>query len=151
MPLKSGRMTRKELAFKEHMARHGDSEYAAARAGYAHPQAAAQQLMAKPAMQAAVKDREHDIWVTELMPLATSKLRQALTDNAVPWGSVMKAVEMVRKAVYGEDAGGIGKSPSEMSPDELSAALDKLKRELSERATPIVEIEPNQAESSIFD
>lgn len=151
MPLKSGRLTRKELAFVDVMAATGDPTYAAKRAGYSSPQPAGSQNMANPAIQTAVKEKEHATLITDLLPKATRKLDAALTETGVPWGSALKAVEIVFKRAYGDEAGGIGKSPSEMSPDELGAALDKLKRELSERATPIVDLEPNQAESSIFD
>jgi hypothetical protein len=144
MPLKSGRLTRKELAFVDVMASTGDPTYAAKKAGYSSPQPAGSQNMANLAIQVAVKEREHAALITELLPKSTKMLGKAL-DGPVN-GAAMKAVEIVFKRAYGEEAGGIGKAPSEMSPDELGAALDKLKRELSERATPIIEAEPIEQE-----
>jgi hypothetical protein len=145
MPRKSGRMTSMELAFKEQMARVGDSTVAAKRAGYAHPESAGANIMARPAMQIAVKERERDILVTELLPLAGKALRDALTIEGVPWGAKMKAVDIVHKQAFGEDTQGSGKAPSEMTPGELGAALDRLKSELAERARPpVLDLEVEQ-------
>lgn len=153
MPLKSGRLTRQEAAFVDVMAETGDSTYAAQRAGYGSPQPRGSQNMANPAIQAAVKEKQHATLIGELLPKATLALGRAL-DVIVPTGVTMKAVDIVFKRAYGEEAGGIGKAPSEMSPDELGLALDKLKRELSERATPILELEPEQEDipkQGVFD
>ena len=150
MPLKSGRLTRQELAFVDVMAATGDPTYSAARAGYGSPQPRGSQNMANPAIQAAVKEKQHATLVGELLPKATLALSRAL-DVQVPTGVTMKAVDIVFKRAYGEEPGGIGKAPSEMSPQELAEALDKLKRELSERATPIIDAEPIEPDSSVFD
>lgn len=154
MPLKSGRMTARELKFRDEMARVNDSTVAAKRAGYAHPESAGANIMLRPAMEAAVKERERNILITELLPLAGKALRDALTIDGVPWGAKMKAVDIVHKQAFGEQEGGSGKAPSEMTPDELGQALDKLKRELSERATPVLELEPEQEDipkPTVFD
>jgi hypothetical protein len=147
MPLKSGRMTRRELSFVEQMARHNDSTVAAKRAGYAQPEIAGGVIMSKPAMQAAVKERERSVLITELLPLANKALRDVLMleGAGVPWGAKMKAVDIIHKHAYSEQEGGSGKAPSEMTPDELGAALDRLKSELAERARPpVLELEPEQ-------
>jgi hypothetical protein len=127
------------------MARHSDSTVAAKRAGYAQPEIAGGVIMSKPAMQAAVKERERSVLITELLPLANKALRGALMDAGVPWGAKMKAVDIVHKQAFGEHEGGSGKAPSEMTPDELAGALDRLKSELAERARPaVLDLEPAQ-------
>ena len=152
MPKHNGKMTRMELSFSEHMARTNDSTLAAKRAGYAHPESAGAHIMARPAVQAAIKERERDILVTELLPLAGKAIRDALTLEGVPWGAKMKAVDIVHKQAYGEDASGSGKAPSEMTPDELAAALDKLKSELADRSRPaVIEHEESIPSEGVFD
>lgn len=146
MPLKSGRMTRQELAFRDHMAETGDVVLAATLAKYKDPSSAGHKVMARPGMAEAVKEREDAYWATTLLPKATKMIEKAL-DGPVN-GMAMRAVEIVSKRVFGESEGRFSKSPSEMSPDELGAALDKLKRELSERATPIIEAEPIEQEDN---
>lgn len=146
MPLKSGRLTRQELAFVDVMAATGDPTYAAQKAGYSSPQPRGSQNMANPAIQAAVREKEHHTLIKDLLPKATLALSRAL-DVPVPTGVTMKAVDIVFKRAYGEEAGGIGKAPSEMSPDELAAALDKLKSELADRSRPPV----IEHDSGVFD
>ena len=134
--------------------RSGDKALAVKAAGY-KSSAAITKVMDRPAVQAAVRDRELAMLHNELLPLANGVLRQALTDGAVPWGAKMKAVDIVHKRVFGDQETGSGKTPSEMSPDELGQALDKLKRELSDRATLVLEAEPAKEEhipnSSVFE
>lgn len=152
MPLKSGRMTRQETAFVGVMASTGDATYAAAKAGYASPQPRGSQNMANPAIQAAVRDAALVEIHNDLLPLANKVLRLALSEGgAVPWGAKMKAVEIVHKRVFGEQEAGSGKTPAEMSPDELSAALDRLKRELSERSTLVLDHQAEASETGVFD
>lgn len=152
MPLKSGKMTRQEAAFVGVMATTGDATYAAAKAGYASPQPRGSQNMANPAIQAAVREKELATIHNDLLPLANKVLRAALTEgNLVPWGAKLKAVEIVHKRVFGEQEAGSGKTPAEMSPDELSAALDRLKRELSDRSTIVLEATAEPVETGVFD
>lgn len=146
MGQRKGTLNGQQRAFVEVMAATNDATYAAQRAGYAQPQPRGSQNMANPAIQAAVREKEHHTLVADLLPKATRALSRAL-DTQNPTGVTMKAVEIVMKRAYGEEAGGIGKAPSEMSPDELAAALDKLKSELADRSRPAV----IEHDSGVFD
>ena len=150
MPNQRGVFTRQEEQFVSTMAKTGDRALAVRAAGY-KSSAASTKLMQRPAVQAAIRDTELAIIHNELLPLSNAVLRTALTEERVPWGARMKAVDIVHKRVFGDQESAAGKSPSEMSPDELGQALDKLKRELSDRATPIVEIEASIPNSSVFE
>jgi len=153
MPLKSGRLTPQEQVFVGAYAETGVAAYAGKRAAYKSNGAAAA-VLARPAVQAAIRERELAIIHNDLLPLANQVLRTALTSDSVPWGAKIKAVDLVHKRAFSEQEGGSGKAPSEMTPDELGQALDKLKRELSERATPVLDLEPEQEDipkQGVFD
>ncbi len=150
MPNQRGRFTEQEKRFVANMAVTGDRGAAARAAGYKSA-ASRDAVMQRPAVQAAIRERELAILHNELLPLSNHVLREALTLPAVPWGAKMKAVDIVQKRVFGEQEGGSGKTPAEMSPDELSAALDRLKRELSERSTIVLEHQAEAPETGVFD
>jgi hypothetical protein len=121
LPLKSGRMTRQEMAFRDHMAKTGDVVLAATLAGYKDPSSAGHKIIARPGMAESVKEREDAYWANVLMPKATKMLERAL-DGPVN-GNGMKAVDIVSKRVFGDGDDKNSKAPSEMSPDELTAAI----------------------------
>lgn len=151
MPDKVGRMTTQEERFIDIMARTGCEPAEAAKLAAYKSSSAAAKLMDRPAVQAAIRERESAILVNELLPLATGVLRDALTAPGVAWNHRLKAVDIVHKRAYASDDAGSGKAPSEMSPDELAAALDKLKSELADRSRPpVIEHEP-EPESGVFD
>lgn len=154
VPIKGGRHTLQEERFIDIMARGDIGPAEAAKLAAYKSSGAASKLMERPAVQAAIREREAAIVVNELLPLANRVLKTALTSDAVPWGAKMKAVDIVHKRAFaGDDAG--SKAPSEMSPDELAAALDKLKSELADRARPpVIDLEPEPDDipkSSLFD
>lgn len=151
MPNQRGRFTAQEATFVAAMAETGNAAYSAARAKY-KSSGSASLALARPAIQAAIRDQALAEIHNELLPMANQTLRLALAEGgAVPWGAKMKAVEIVHKRVFGEQEAGSGKTPAEMSPDELSAALDRLKRELSDRSTIVLEHQPEPAETGVFD
>ena len=149
MPIKGGKFTVQEGRFIDAMARHGDPAAAAKLAAYKST-ASASQLMDRPAVQAAIRERELAVINNELLPLANGVLKTALTSDSVPWGAKIKAVDIVHKRAFADQEGGSGKAPSEMTPQELGEALDKLKRELSERATPIIEMQEDIPKQDVF-
>jgi hypothetical protein len=151
VPAKNGRFTRQEETFVSVMAKTGDKASAMRAAAYKSP-GAGNALMTRPAVQAAIRDAALAELHNDLLPLANVVLRMALDGSVVvPWGAKMKAVEIVHKRVFGEQEAGSGKTPAEMSPDELSAALDRLKRELSERSTIVLEHQAEAPETGVFD
>jgi len=142
MPDKKGRFTAQEIAFVKAVSESGNPRAAAKAANY-KSSAAVTEVMLRPAIQAAIRDHELAIIHNELLPIANKTLRYALENGAVPWGAKMKAVEIVHKRVFGDVDDGKGKTPAEMTPEELSATLDKLKSELADRARPaVIEAEP---------
>lgn len=132
------------------MAATGDATYSARQAGYAHPQPRGSELLAKPKMQAEIRAQQLARLHNDLLPLAINTLQTALTDAVVPWGSKMVAAKIVLDRVYAPGEAGAGKDPAEMTGDELQAAIDRLRREASERAKPIVEIEESIPKSDAF-
>lgn len=151
MPAKNGRFTRQEETFVSVMAKTGDKASAMRAAAYKSP-GAGNALLTRPAVQSAIRDAALAELHNDLLPLANVVLRLALAEGgAVPWGARLKAVEIVHKRVFGEQEAGSGKTPAEMSPDELSAALDRLKRELSERSTTVIEGKLEPGETGVFD
>lgn len=147
MPLKNGKLTRQESAFSAAMAATGDPVYAARKAGYPSPQQRSSQNLAKPAVQAEIRAQQLARLHNDLLPLAINTLQTALTDAVVPWGSKMVAAKIVLDRVYAPGEAGAGKDPAEMSGDELQSAIDRLRREASERARPIVDASPVQEDS----
>lgn len=151
MPVKSGKMTRQEKAFSVGMAETGNPVYAATAAGYAHPHQRAHGNLAKPEVQAEIRQLQLARLHNDLLPLAMNTLETALTSPAVPWGSKMVAVKITLDRVYSASDEAGRKDPATMTADEIAATLDRLKRELSDRAKPIVEASPNPAEIGAFD
>ena len=151
MPLKNGRMTRKEIGFSAAMAATGDAAYSAAKVGAKSPVSRAFEMMARPAVQAEIRAQQLARLHNDLLPLAINTLETALTDGTVPWGSKMVASKIVLDRVYAPGEAGAGKDASEMSGDELQAAIDRLRREASARAKPIVEHEESIPKTGAFD
>ena len=151
MPLKNGKLTRQESAFAGVMAVTGDPAYSARKAGYPSPQQRGSQNMAKAAVQAEIRAQQLARLHNDLLPLAINTLETALTDPVVPWGSKMVASKIVLDRVYAPGEAGAGKDASEMSGDELQAAIDRLRREASARAKPIVEHEDSIPKTGAFD
>lgn len=151
MPLKNGKLTRREKSFSAVMAVTGDPTYSAAKVGARTPQARGSEMMARPAVQAEIRAQQLARLHNDLLPAAINTLETALTDKTVPWGSKMVASKIVLDRVYASNEGGAGKDASEMTGDELQAAIDKLRREASSRAKPILEHEESSPKTGAFD
>lgn len=150
MPDKKGRLSGQEKVFVETMADTGNREYARHRAQY-KSNGAASTALARPAIQAEIRQQQLARLHNDLLPLAMGTLETALTDDKVPWGSKMVAVKITLDRVFTAGEDGAQKDPATMTADEIAATLDRLKRELSDRAKPIVEVSPNPAETGAFD
>ncbi|RWA81484.1 MAG: hypothetical protein EOQ31_31560 [Mesorhizobium sp.] len=133
------------------MAVTGDPTHSARIAGYAHPQPRGSDNLRKPAVQAEIRAQQLARLHNDLLPLAINTLQTALTDAVVPWGSKMVAAKIVLDRVYAPGEAGAGKDPAEMSGDELQSAIDRLRREASERAKPMIEIEESIPKPGAFD
>lgn len=151
MPRKNGVMNAQERVFSEQMATTGNPVYAAAIAGYRQPQPRSSQNLAKPAIQAEIRQQQLARLHNDLLPLAMGTLETALTDDKVPWGSKMVAVKITLDRVFTAGEDGAQKDPATMTADEIAATLDRLKRELSDRAKPIVDVSPIDDKTGAFD
>jgi len=149
MPDKKGRFTFKEREFIKHMARRGDKEYAAAKAGYAEPAIAGWRLMQNEhvrnatfaSVQRFLKDHGAAIGVYTLAELAI--------DDKIPAGVRRAAAsDLAKLSGVGVEEAAAGKELHEMSLDELRANAAKLERQreamlraISDQAQPVIEAE----------
>lgn len=148
MPLKNGRITPKEKRFIEAMARTGEAEYSATKAGYSRPEVMGSQIMKqRPEIRARVLERASELLFTELLPLALDRHKMLLTANGVPAGAQLGAVKLAYDRTLGEQQEHVEKEPSEMTYDELNGSIARLEREARERAEAARDITP----PSVFD
>ena len=136
MPDKTGRMTPKEIAFRDLYTQTGDATYAAEKAGYGSPLVRGSQLLAKPAIMVAIRERETQRLWNDLLPLAIGEIERGLKDPTVPWGAKTNLTKQVLDRTLGASESLEAKAPSEMTPDELARSIAALKREASDRARP---------------
>lgn len=153
MPRKGGRSTANERVFVEVMAQTGDRNYAGTKAGYAVPASGASQALARPAVQDAIRREQLARLNNELLPLAIKTLVDILTSKTATERGKLTATTIVMKHTVGSGIEpGEGKEPHEMSAQELQERIAALRREASERATPIIEGTANDSqEPSVFD
>jgi hypothetical protein len=150
MPRKSGKATARERVFVDTMAASGDPVYSAHKAQYSHPPSAAVQLMKRPAVVAAVKQRELARVTDELLPLATDRVEQILRDPKENSRVVLQAAKMVWDRTLGDPDSDKGKEPHEMSADELQERISRLRDQqaaIAEQARDVTP-EPEQDENS---
>lgn len=140
MPFKNGRLSRRELRVAEALAATGgDVAEAARRSGSSVSNV--YKATHRPAIQAMVRQEQQARLFNEILPLAIEAHIKLLTDPATPAGARAQAVGLAYKhALPGADLE--GKDPSEMTGDELARELQRLKRELSDRAKPVLELKP---------
>jgi len=143
MARNSGRLSRQQQRFVEVMVETGNATYSAAKAGYSSPQPRGSQNMQTPAIQEAVRAAQVARLHNDLLPKALGALDDALTKPAIATKDRIQAAKVVIQYAFGDRAGGAMKSPAEMSPDEITQALEWLKSELADRARPaVIEAEP---------
>lgn len=149
MPLKSGKLTPKERAFAHTMAETGDSVYSAKEAGYKFAEINSIRLRDNPAIQAEVIRYQQARLIEEALPAAVNCLVGLLTNDKAPAGARVQAAKIVLDRTMGSGEGENAKQPHEMTPDELQAAIDRLRKEASERAKPVIDAETS--EEGVFD
>ncbi len=144
MPLKNGRMTPQEHLFVSHMARTGDKDYSAAKAGYAHVAQASHTLMKSPAIRAEIVRQAEEMLFDDILPLGLATHKLLLTDKATPAGARLGAVKLVYDRTLGsgerEDQ---EKEPSDMSAGELQRSIARLNAELEGRPLTARDITPS--------
>lgn len=155
MPLKNGKMRPQERKFVETYAVTGDGTYAAKQAGYGSPTVRASQKLAQPSVQLEVRRAQLARLNNELLPLSLNLLQQVLTDDKETTRNRLTAAKIVVDRTIGQGGeAGEDKEPHEMTPAELQARIDRLRREQAERATPIIDAVPDENASqqgSVFE
>lgn len=147
MPLKSGKLTVQELTFAEALARTGDHGYAAFTARYRSTASPA--LKAKdPAIVAQVEAYRFEAMAKQAVPKAIKAILDSLEPTANP-KIRLEAGKWVLDRWREEhvSAGGEGKDPSEMTPDELSTQIRELEMLAMAKA---VDVTPAD-DSGLFD
>ena len=153
MPKKSGKLTPQERGFAKHYAATGDATLSAKRAGYGTPTSRGSELLARPAVVAEAQRISLARLHNEIVPLAIERHLKMLTDKATAGPALTKAIELAYKYGFNSDNAAPNKQPHEMTGEELAQAIDALKRAASDRARPIIEAEPIEAEpigASVF-
>lgn len=156
MPRKGGAMTRQEKKFSAAYADSGSARAAAVLAGWSPTSGASAKALSRPEVQDEVRRVQVARLNNTLLPLAVGALERLLTDKATPAGAVVQAAKLVMdKTGVGADLDPGDKAPHEMTGDELSRALERLRREAAERAKPIIDGQAvdvtEHAESGVFD
>lgn len=142
MPLKSGRKTAQEAAFIGFAALSGDPVYAAQRAGYAHIHARAHDKMNNPVIAEAVRKAQITRLNNDLLPKSLDLLEKVILDESEATRNRITAAQTVLKYSLGQAEGADAKEPHEMTPAELQARIDTLRRAMADRARPVIDHEP---------
>lgn len=137
MPLRSGKATPNEMAFAAHYASTGDRDYAAAKAGYAHPPSGASRALARPAVQAEIARVQMERLFTEALPAAVTCLVGLIQNDKAPAGARVQAAKVVMDRTLGAQEAMGGREPHEMNGDELARAIEELTRLAAEKAVPV--------------
>lgn len=151
MPIKSGKLTPQERVFVDKYAMTGDSKYAAEKAGYVHPIQRAHTALARPAIQAEIARVQTERLYSVALPAAVQCLEDIVSGDKYPAGARVQAAKVILDRTLGADGSSEAKEPHEMTADELARQIDKLKREASNRAKPILEGETLSQSPSVLD
>jgi phage terminase small subunit len=153
MPVKGGALTQQEKAFSVQMAKTGNPVYAAAVAGYKHPERRAYNNLTKPGVQAEIIKHQQQILVGELLPASTVVLAAMLNleTAGVPWSARAQAAKIVRSEVAGMADSKGSKDFSDMTADEIHQAIEDARRQLAERSKPVLEHVDDTSSSSAFE
>ena len=153
MPLKSGKLTNRERAFVGRCVEAGDPVAAARAVGYAQPAAAANQLMARPAVAEEVRKREAERITNDLLPLAVERVERVLRDDKAEYRHVLAAAKLVWDRALGAENGQIQKEPHEMTADELAARITRLRQRQAELAGAAIDVTPQieTSDEGVFD
>lgn len=140
MPLKSGKLTAREAIFVGHMAATGDPTYAAKMANYSQPEMRGRE-MAKSEALAPVIRQAIDEEARKGALGAIRYLNRVVADEKEGTRQRIAAAQTVLKAFYTKADGSEDKEPHEMSPAEMQAKIEALRRTLADIARPVIEHE----------
>ena len=151
MPLKDGTLTPQEAMFSGYMAATGDATYAAARAGYRGPYKEGWAKMQNPALVETVRRAQMARLNNDLLPAALDLIERVILDDKENTRNRLTAAKIVVDRTLGQvQDGAESKEPHEMTAAELQARIERLRREQSERAKPVIDAEPTSA-PGVFD
>lgn len=150
MPTKTGRRTDKEALFIGHMASTGDATFAAVKAGYTQPAVEGWKKMHNPAIADAVRKAQVARLSGDLLPKALDLLEAVLIDPKEATRNRLTAAQIVVKHSLGGAGEGDNKEPHEMTPAELQARIDTLRRAMADKAKPVIEGQAIEGQSDVF-
>lgn len=151
MPVKGGKLTTQEAAFIGHMAATGDAHYSAKMAGYRAPSVSAHQKMHNPVTVEAVRKAQVARLNNDLLPKSLDLLERVILDDKEATRNRITAAQTVLKYSLGQSEGGESKDPSEMTPAEIQARIDTLRRAMADRAKPVIEGQAEPPKSDVFE
>ena len=151
MPRKDGSLTPQEAAYAGYMAASGDATYSAARAGYRTPEVDGWKKANNPVMVETVRRAQVARLNNELLPMALNLIEKVILDDKENTRNRLTAAKIVVDRTIGMvQDGAETKEPHEMTAAELQARLERLRREQSDRAKPVIDAEPAHAKG-VFD
>lgn len=151
MPIKGGRRTDKEALFIGHLASSGDPTYAAAKAGYSQPATDGWKKTHNPAIVEAVRKAQTARLNNDLLPKSLDLLEMLITDGKRADRVRLAAAQTVLKYSLGQAEGADAKEPHEMTPAELQARIDTLRRAMADKAKPVIEGKATAPDQGVFD
>lgn len=149
MPVKGGKLTPQEAQFVGHLAATGDPTYAAKMARYSQPNAQGWQKAHNPAIMEATRKAQLARLNNDLLPKALDLLAHVIADEKESTRNRLTAAQVVLKYSLGGKDDGETKEPHEMTPEELQARIDTLRRAQADKARPVIEHEP-KPEDDVF-
>lgn len=141
MPYKNGRLTPAEKVVTKVMAETGSAAYAQRKANISQP--AMSKMLARPAVQAEIARQHNEMLFRDILPLAVAAHKRLLSDPRTPAGATVQAVKLAYDRTLGSEDGARSKEPHEMTPEELAEAIATLSRIASDRAKPVIDVEPS--------
>lgn len=151
MPLKDGSLTPQEAAFAGYLAQTGDARYSAARAGYSKPEIDGWKKANNPALAESVRKIQITRLNNELLPASLDLLSKVLTDEKESTRNRITAAQTVLKYTLGASEGAESKAPEDMTPAEIQARIDQLRRAAADKARPVIEAQAEPPAPSVFE
>lgn len=153
MPIKSGKLTAQEAQFIGYLAATDDPTYAAKMARYSQPQAQGWQKSHNPAIVEATRKAQITRLNNDLLPKSLDLLEKVILDDKEATRNRITAAQTVLKYSLGQSEGADSKEPHEMTPQELQARIDSLRRAMADKARPVIEGQAVEQgpDASVFD
>jgi hypothetical protein len=151
MPVKGGKLTPKEAQFIGHMAATGDATYAAKMSGYSHATIQGWQKANNPELAGHVRRAQVARLNNDLLPLSLDVVGGILLDKGASNRDKLTAAQVVLKYTLGASERGEEKAPEDMTPAEIQARIDQLRRAAADKARPVIEGQVQAPDPGVFD